>query len=100
MERAGGTREGREMEEGEKKGKKRTKLKEEKTDFNVINYEDFVPVRAAVSLRVTSPHAFNTPKYGWTRGQTRGEDGCEGKERKYGQFYFDELTFPVEPLVV
>ncbi len=45
-------------------GKKRTKVIEEKSDFNMINYEDFVPVRPAVSLRVISLHTFNTPKYG------------------------------------
>lgn len=51
------------MEENNKKGK-RTIFIEEKTDFNAINREDFVPVRSEVSLRVISPHTLDIAKYG------------------------------------
>lgn len=52
----------RRREQNNKKGK-RTEFLEGRTDFNTTNYEDFVPVRSEVSLRVTSLHAFNTAKY-------------------------------------
>lgn len=56
---------------GERNGRKRKReVIEKETDFNMINYEDIVPVRPAVSeleSHITA-YIFNKPKYGGLYG--------------------------------